>query len=118
MIVNNSNKFLWVTSEGVNTSLGSVRASSVTAYVISANSTPPGQLFDATIGPPGITAGVGTRCIVEDPSNQYAYMANFNDSTITGKKIDQSSGSLDNLSIGMPKPPGSPTWCATTGAHF
>lgn len=117
MIVNNSSKFLWVTSEGVNTSVGA-KASAVTAYVISSTSTPPGQLFDANLGGNGITAGVGTRCIVEDPSNQYVYLANFNDSTITGKKVDQSSGSLDKLSIGMPAPPGSPTWCATTGAHF
>jgi hypothetical protein len=93
-------------------------ASTVTAYVISSGSGTAGQLFDANFGGTGITAGVGTRCLVEDPSNQYIYLANFNDSTISGKKIDQKSGFLSKLPIGMPAPPGSPTWCATTGAHF
>jgi 6-phosphogluconolactonase (cycloisomerase 2 family) len=112
-----TNPFLWVTSQDVNTNVGA-SASTVTAYVISSGSGTAGQLFDANFGGTGITAGVGTRCLVEDPSNQYIYLANFNDSTISGKKIDQKSGFLSKLPIGMPAPPGSPTWCATTGAHF
>ena len=65
-----------------------------------------------------IPTGSGPRCIVEDPSNQYLYTANFNDSTITGKKIDQMAGGLQTLPKGMPAPPGSPTWCAVTGSTF
>ena len=77
-----------------------------------------GQLNDANTGGDQFAAGPGPRCIVEDPSNQYVYMANFNDSTITGKKIDQVAGGLTALPKGMPAPPGSPTWCAVTGSTF
>ena len=111
-----SHNFLWVTSEGLNTSNGTP-ASVLTAYIITTG-TAAGQLTDANTGGNILTVGSGPRCIVEDPSNQYVYTANFNDSTITGKKIDQVAGSLDKLPKGMPAPPGSPTWCAVTGAHF
>jgi hypothetical protein len=46
------------------------------------------------------------------------YTANFNDTTITGKKIDQVAGGLTNLPKSLPAPPGSPTWCAVTGSTF
>ena len=29
--------------------------------------------------------GAGPQCMVEDPSNQFIYTANFNDSTVTGQ---------------------------------
>jgi 6-phosphogluconolactonase (cycloisomerase 2 family) len=106
--------FLWVANSGINTNPGA-GGNVITAYNIQAN----GQLFDAnTGGANGETAGSGTRCLVEDPSNQYVYAVNFNDSTITGKKINQQTGGLDTLAKAMPAPPGSPTWCATTGSTF
>jgi len=109
-----SHPFLWVANSGINTNPGA-GGNVITAYNIQAN----GQLFDAnTGGANGETAGSGTRCLVEDPSNQYVYAVNFNDSTITGKKINQQTGGLDTLAKGMPAPPGSPTWCATTGSTF
>jgi 6-phosphogluconolactonase len=77
-----------------------------------------GQLNDASNGGNKIPVGTGPRCMVEDPSNQYVYTANFDDSTITGKKIDQAAGGLDNLPKAMPAPPGSPTWCEVTGSTF
>jgi 6-phosphogluconolactonase (cycloisomerase 2 family) len=113
MIKESTHNFIWVTSEGVNTTFGTP-ASIVTAYLVATN----GQLPDANFGSSAITVGASPRCIVEDPSNQYVYTANFNDSTISGKKIDQKAGFLSKLPIGMPAPPGSPTWCAVTGAHF
>jgi 6-phosphogluconolactonase (cycloisomerase 2 family) len=116
MIKESSHNFLWVTSEGLNTSNGTP-SSVLTAYLITTG-TAAGQLTDANTGGNILTVGSGPRCIVEDPSNQYVYTANFNDSTITGKKIDQVAGILDTLPKGMPAPPGSPTWCTVTGAHF
>jgi 6-phosphogluconolactonase len=109
-----THNFLWVANSGINTNPGA-GGNVITAYNIQAN----GQLFDAnTGGANGETAGSGTRCLVEDPSNQYVYAVNFNDSTITGKKINQQTGGLDALAKAMPAPPGSPTWCATTGSTF
>jgi 6-phosphogluconolactonase len=109
-----SHNFLWVANSGINTN-PSAGGNVITAYTIQTN----GQLFDAnTGGANGETAGSGTRGMIEDPSNQYVYAVNFNDSTITGKKINQQTGGLDTLAKAMPAPPGLPTWCATTGSTF
>lgn len=107
--------FLWVANSGINTS-GGATGNVITAYVVQGN----GQLYDANTGGGGIAvpSGTGTRCMVVDPSNQYLYATNFNDSTITGLKINTTTGGLNKLPKPLPAPPGSPTWCATTGSHF
>jgi 6-phosphogluconolactonase (cycloisomerase 2 family) len=113
MVKESTHSFIWVASSGTNLN-NSTPANTLTAYIVQAN----GQLTDANTGGNILTDGNGPRCIVEDPSNQYLYTANFNDSTITGKKIDQIAGGLQTLPKGMPTPPGSPTGCAVTGATF
>jgi 6-phosphogluconolactonase len=113
MIKESSHNFIWVANSGTNLNNGTP-ANALTAYLLQAN----GQLTDVNFGGNTITDGNGPRCIVEDPSNQYLYTANFNDSTITGKKIDQVAGGLQTLPKGMPTPPGSPTGCAVTGSTF
>jgi 6-phosphogluconolactonase (cycloisomerase 2 family) len=113
MIKESNHGFIWVTAQGINTS-SSTPGSVVTAYTLQTN----GQLNDANTGGNILTVGSGPRCIVEDPSNQYLYTANLNDSTITGKKIDQVAGTLQSLPKAMPAPPQSPTWCAVTGSTF
>ena len=111
---NGTHPFLWVANSGVNVQQGAP-ASLITAYLILTNQT----LGDANQGGGNaITVGTGARCIVEDPSNQYLYTANFNDSTITGKKINFQTAGLDVLPKPMPTPPGSPTWCTVTGSTF
>jgi 6-phosphogluconolactonase len=113
MVKESTHNFIWVANSGTNLNNGTP-SSTLTAYLLQAN----GQLTDANTGGNILTAGNGPRCIVEDPSNQYLYTANFNDSTITGKKIDQVAGGLQTLPSAMPAPPGSPTGCAVTGATF
>ena len=115
---NGSHNFLWVANAGINTNLGAT-ASVITAYLINSNQ----QLSSANTGAGSnggnsIPTGASPRCIVEDPSNQYLYTVNFNDSTITGKKINFNTGGLDTLPKPMPPPPGSPTWCAVSGSTF
>jgi 6-phosphogluconolactonase len=120
MIKETTHNFVWVSSQGLSL-VNTTPVSLITAYTIStggAGTGGAGQLFSANTGGVPITSGVSPRCIVEDPSNQYVYLANFNDSTITGKKIDQVAGGLTNLPKGLPAPPGSPTWCAVTGSTF
>jgi hypothetical protein len=55
--------------------------------------------------------------MVEDPSNQYIYTANFNDSTITARVINQTSGNLANLTSGTGTYTltGPPSWCFIDG---
>jgi 6-phosphogluconolactonase len=113
LIKESSHPFIYVSSQGINTNNGTP-SSLLTAYVVASG----GQLHDASNGGNKIPVGTGPRCIVEDPSNQYVYTANFDDSTLTGKKIDQAAGGLDPLPKALPAPPGSPTWCAVTGSTF
>ena len=44
-------------------------------------------------------SGSGPQCMVEDPSDQFIYTANFNDSTVTGRVVDPNSGVLNNLRV-------------------
>lgn len=113
IIRESTHQFLWVANSGqseVNGSPGSL----ITAYFIGAN----GQLTDVATGGVPIPVGSSPSCIVEDPSNQYVYTANFNDSTISGYRIDQNAGLLRTLQRALPAAPGSPTWCTVSGTTF
>jgi hypothetical protein len=64
--------------------------------------------------------GGGPQCLVEDPSNQFYYTANFNDSTVTGQQVNQQSGGLRPLSDATKAAnsyplTGPPTWCLVDG---
>ena len=61
--------------------------------------------------------GSGPVCIVEDPSNQYIFTANFNDSTVTGRVIDQNAGVLKIAAVGNGtfSLTGPPSWCLISG---
>ena len=115
MIVSADSKFLYVANSGTNLSAGTP-GSVITGYFI--NTTPSLTLTDIAGAGNLFTVGSGPSCIVEDPSSTYLYTANFNDSTITGKKLDKSAGPLQSLPKGLPAPPPSPTWCAVTGSTF
>ena len=67
----------------------------------------PGQPFGS---------GSGPECIVEDPSSQYIYTANYNDSTITGRGLDQNAGTLNGLKgANTFQLNGPATWCLVDG---
>ncbi len=56
--------------------------------------------------------------MVEDPSNQFIYTANFNDSTVTGRVLDQNSGVLNQLPGKANKAyaiPGPASFCLVNG---
>jgi 6-phosphogluconolactonase (cycloisomerase 2 family) len=46
------------------------------------------------------TVGSGPVCISEDPTNQYMYVSNYNDGTVTGKLLDPTTGILSDLARG------------------
>jgi hypothetical protein len=52
-------------------------------------------------------------CIFEDPTNQFLYVAGANDNSITGRRIDPSTGSLTILKNAKGTYPtsGTPSWC-------
>jgi 6-phosphogluconolactonase (cycloisomerase 2 family) len=86
-----NNRFLYVVNQGNNVSPNNI-ASSITAYTISST----GQLQQIPDSP--YPAGSGPVCMVEDPTNQYVYVSNFNDSTVTGYIINANTGQLSSLS--------------------
>jgi 6-phosphogluconolactonase (cycloisomerase 2 family) len=114
MIVDHQGKFLYLANAGPNLTATS-EASSVSAYFIDPTNSRLTPL--ATSVPFG--SGSSPRCILEDPSNQYLYTANFSDSTVTGAVINSSTGTLTNLrkntSFGAA---GQPTWCTASGTLF
>jgi 6-phosphogluconolactonase (cycloisomerase 2 family) len=114
MIVDHQNKFLYLANMGPNLTPSS-EASSVSAFFIDPTT---GFLTPISTTVP-FGSGSSPRCILEDPSNQYLYTANFADSSITGAIINSSTGTLQTLrkatNFGTT---GQPTWCAATGTLF
>jgi 6-phosphogluconolactonase len=95
-ITSNSGKFLYVINNGNLSPIG-LPFSSISAFTIN-NQGQLAPLADATNNPYQVQSG--PTCIVQDPSNQYLYVSDFNDNTVTGKLIDQNRGYLSDLSRG------------------
>jgi 6-phosphogluconolactonase len=114
MIVDHQNKFLYLTNMGPNLTPSS-SASSVSAFFIDPTT---GFLTPiATTVPFG--AGASPVCILEDPSNQYLYTANYSSSEVTGAVINSSTGTLTTLRKATQfATTGQPTWCTATGTLF
>ncbi len=66
--------------------------SGIAGYVIDTSTH---QLTPMSNSPFG--SGNGPTCLVEDPSSQYVYTANYNDSSVTGRSLDQNTGELRAL---------------------
>jgi 6-phosphogluconolactonase len=87
--------------------------SGIAGFIIDATSK---QLTNMPLSPFG--AGSGPRCLVEDPSNNFIYTANFNDSTVTGHTYDHNQGPLKALPGAANKSyslPGPATYCLVDG---
>ena len=111
LVVESKTKWLYLANQGNNNNTSGAAASGITGYVID-----PAQHTLSQM--PGLPFGTGSgpQCIVEDPSNQFIYTANFNDSTVTGQSIDQNSGVLRPLVKGSSFPVTGPaTWCLVSG---
>jgi hypothetical protein len=84
--VESKGKFLYVANQGNNTQ-GTNAESGIAGYVI----TPLPRTSSAS-SPVNRSAGSGPQCLVEDPSDQFIYSADFNDSSVTGRVVDPNSG--------------------------
>ncbi len=119
MVVDHQGKFLYLANQGPNLTPTSP-ASSVSAFFIDPTT---GRLTTLSGGASGTAtifgAGSEPQCILEDPSNQYLYTANYADSTITGAVINSSTGTLTTLRKNTSfTGPGNPTWCTVSGTLF
>jgi 6-phosphogluconolactonase len=119
MIVDHQGKFLYLANQGPNLTQTSP-SSSVSAFTIDPTT---GFLTPLTGASSGTTvtfgAGSAPQCILEDPSNQYLYTANFADSTVTGGVINSTTGTLTTLRKNTSfATVGQPTWCTASGTLF
>jgi len=102
-------KFLYVVNAGPTSGLGQPN-SDISGYTIATN----GVL--APIGGAPFSTGSSPRCILEDPSNQYIFTADYDSNTVTGKVLDPNSGVLTPMRNQSSYPTvGNPTWCVADG---
>ena len=116
LVPESKGKWFYVANQGNNVTGSGTAQSGITGYVINS----PFQPTEMAGTPIGFGTGAGPQCLVEDPSNQFFYTANFNDSSVTGQSIDQNAGTLRPLSQSTKAPSeytltGPPTWCLVDG---
>jgi 6-phosphogluconolactonase (cycloisomerase 2 family) len=110
MLVESKGKWIYVANQGNNLNTTNAQ-SGIAGYVID-----PSQRTLSFIAGEPFGTGAGPQCLVEDPSNQFIYTANFNDSTVTGRAIDQNAGVLHNLNTTSTYTlTGPATWCFVDG---
>jgi 6-phosphogluconolactonase (cycloisomerase 2 family) len=110
LLVESKGKFLYVLNQGNNTNTTNPQ-SGIAGYVID----PSTHQLSFIAGEPFGT-GAGPQCIVEDPSDQFIYEADFNDSSIMGRVVDPNSGVLNNLRVNTTYPVSGPAnWCLVDG---
>jgi 6-phosphogluconolactonase (cycloisomerase 2 family) len=98
-LIDSTGKYLYVLNSASLTSTVGTPYSTISAWTINSTNS---QLQQITGAP--YTVGSGPVCMVEDSSNQYFYVSNHNDGTVTGKVIDPATGILSNLSRGATFP--------------
>ncbi|MGA2538405.1 MAG: beta-propeller fold lactonase family protein [Terracidiphilus sp.] len=110
LLVESKGKFLYVANQGNNTQ-GTNAQSGLAGYVID----PTTHVLSFIAGEP-YGSGAGPQCLVEDPSDQFIYSADFNDSAVTGRVVDPNSGALNNLRVTSSYAlQGPATWCLVDG---
>jgi 6-phosphogluconolactonase len=93
LLAESKGKWIYVANAGDNTNATVTNTQSgIAGYVIDTSSH---QLTTMSGSPFG--SGAGPSCLVEDPSNQFIYTANFNDSSVTGLVLDPNVGTLSSL---------------------
>ena len=97
-----SGKFLYVINQTTTGGNTATQQSSISAFNIQSTGAIQQLTADGTNNP--YSVGSGPVCIVEDPSNQYLYISNNTDSTVTGKLLDQNRGFLSDLRRGSTFP--------------
>jgi len=94
-MVDTSGKYLYVLNGSPANTLPTTPASNISAFTINSSN----QELQPITGAP-YTVGSGPVCIGEDPTNQYLYVSNHNDGTVTGKAFNPTTGELSQLSKG------------------
>jgi hypothetical protein len=94
-LIDSTGKYLYVLNNDNNSTQPTSRYSSISAYTINGTNS---QLQPISGSP--YTVGSGPVCISEDPTNQYMFISNYYDGTVTGKVLDPTTGILSDLPRG------------------
>jgi 6-phosphogluconolactonase (cycloisomerase 2 family) len=112
LIAESKGKFLYVANQAGNPINSTSPNGGLAGYVLTTS--PAFQANFLAAQPFG--TGADPQCLVEDPSDQYIYEANFADSTVTGRQLEPETGDLLNLrGTGTYSLQGQPTWCLVDG---
>lgn len=105
LTTDSKSKFLYVANAGPSGGVGEPN-SDISAFTIAST----GVLAVVPGAPFG--TGSGPQCIIEDPSNQYIFTADYNSNTVTGHVLDPNSGVLSDMRNQSSYPTvQNPTWC-------
>jgi len=115
LTLNSTGKYMYVINAGNNTTSNSTTEAGIASYVLN-NPYLPSPIKNET----SLSGGSGPRCIIQDPSNQYFYEANYNDSTVTAQWWNANTGALVALTDHTKAPAsytldGPATWCIVNG---
>jgi 6-phosphogluconolactonase (cycloisomerase 2 family) len=112
LVVESKGKYLYLANQAGNSANANSPNGGIAGYVIDQSQHTLSFTDPSTFG-----TGSGPQCIVEDPSDQFIYTANFTDSTVTGRVVDPNSGVLNGLRVngGTFALSGQPTWCLVDG---
>jgi DNA-binding beta-propeller fold protein YncE len=98
-LLDNSGKYLYVLNQSTTSTQIQTPFSSISAFVLNPSTS---QLAGIASSP--YKVGSNPVCMVEDPSNQYVYVSNRNDGTVTGLEINSTTGELSDLTRGSTFP--------------
>ncbi len=93
--IDSTGKYLYVLNSSNSSTATNSAYSTISGYSINPSNA---ELAPLTGSP--YTVGSGPVCMAEDPTNQYFYVSNYNDGTVTGKVIDPTTGILSDLKRG------------------
>lgn len=94
-LIDNSGKYVYVLNQSTTSTTTTTPFSSISAFTIVSSTS---QLTPIAGSP--YPVGSNPVCMVEDPTNQYIYVSNRNDGTVTGKIINSTTGELSDLKRG------------------
>jgi hypothetical protein len=111
MLVESKGKFVYVANQGNNNTASGNANSGIAGYVIDQSTHQLSYIAGEPFG-----SGSGPQCIVEDPSDQFIYLADFLDSSVTGRVVDPNAGVLNELRVASTYSlQGPATWCLVDG---
>src|SRR5450631_1848392 len=111
LMVESKGKFIYVANQGNNVQNQNANSGLSGYFITTSPSFRLSFLTPSTYG-----TGSGPQCLVEDPSDQFIYTANFADSTITGRVVDPNDGVLNGLKVANSyKLQGPANWCLIDG---